>query len=64
MLTALRRAAELARGPQGEPWVAHRHHAVAPACARRGYASEYRVTPDGRVFYRATSAGLALVDAP
>lgn len=63
MLASLKRAAELARGFQGEPWVRTRHGRTAAAMVRRELASEYRVTEGGQVFYRATSAGLALVGA-
>lgn len=59
MRRALRRALELEKGVQGEPWVAGRYRRTAVACARRGLAEEYRVTdtPGAQVFYRITPAG-------
>ncbi|MDL5159465.1 hypothetical protein [Actinomycetospora termitidis] len=62
MLRALRHAVALEKGAQGEPWVALPTERRAPsrygrACARRGLAEEYRVTPDGTLYFRITPAG-------
>lgn len=63
MLTAMRAAAQLGRGYQGEPWLVSRYWRVPGACVRRGWAEEYRVTPAGRTYYRLTDAGAALAVA-
>ena len=63
MLAALRNALRLEQGYQGEPWVAGRYRRTALACARRGLADEYRVTPNGRPYYRISDVGRALVGA-
>lgn len=63
MLAAMRAAAALANGYQGEPWLRSRYWRVPAACVRRGWAEEYRVTPAGRTFYRLSEAGLALAVA-
>jgi hypothetical protein len=61
MLRALRRAVDLEQnGFQGVAWVAGPERTVQ-ACVRRGLAEEYRVTPNGRPYYRITDAGRALV---
>lgn len=66
MLRALRHAVRLEKGAQGEPWVALPGERRAPsrtgrACARRGWAAEYRVTPGGAPYYRITPAGRDLL---
>lgn len=57
MLAALRNALLLERGAQGEPWVSGRYRRTGVACWRRGLATEYRVTPDGRPYYLISDAG-------
>lgn len=63
MQRALRRALDLEKGVQGEPWVAGRYRRTAVACARRGFAEEYRVTdtPGAHIYYRITPAGRDVV---
>jgi hypothetical protein len=61
MFAALKRALWLEKGAQGEPWVVGRYRRTAMACARRGWAAPYQVTPGGQVFYRITDEGRWLI---
>lgn len=60
MLATLKACLRLVGGAQGEPWLLG-HGRVLRALVRRGLAEEYRVTPSGRVYFRATTDGLAVV---
>lgn len=63
MLAALRGALRLEQGAQGEPWVVSRYRRTCVACVRRGLATEYQITPGGRVYYRISEAGRRYVAA-
>ena len=66
MLAALRYAADLGDRKRSEPWVRGPRERRAPsrqgrACWRRGWADEYRVTPNGQPYYVLNDAGRAVL---
>lgn len=68
MLAALRYGADLGARKRSEPWVRHPRERRAPsrmgrACWRRGWADEYRVTPNGQPYFVLNDAGRALLQA-